>query len=191
VQADNKAVIDRSQDALGVALLDDLDGKDVPDLVLEVQGGRAGSAMHPEWFFRDFEDREWQDRELLPPLDRGPVLDLGAWAGRAGLYLQRPGMAVTAGDASPGAVEVCRRRCVADVRLGEVNDPADDHRWAGVLLLCGNFGLGGTWAGSRRLLARPAELVLPGAVLIGDSVTPDGPPAVMLRIRYRDLVTPW
>jgi hypothetical protein len=71
------------------------------------------------------------------------------------------------------------------VRLGEVNDPPGDRRWAGVLLLCGNLGLGGTWAGSRRLLARLAELVLPGAVLIGDSVTPDGPPAVLLRIRYQ------
>lgn len=40
------------------------------------------------------------------------------------------------------------------------------------------------------ILARLAELGLPGAVLIGDSVTRDGP-AVRLRIRYRDLVTPW
>ena len=45
--------------------------------------------MHPEWFFRGFERWEWWDRELLPRIERGPVLDLGAGAGRAGLYLAR------------------------------------------------------------------------------------------------------
>ena len=82
-----------------------------------------------------------------------PVLDLGAGAGRAALYLQERGLPVTAVDASPGAAEVCRRRGVADVRLGDVNDPPEDRRWAAVVLLCGNLGLGGSWDGSRRLLA--------------------------------------
>jgi SAM-dependent methyltransferase len=118
-------------------------------------------------------------------------VDLGAGAGRASLYLQDRGLAVTAVDASPGAVEVCRLRGVADVRLGDVNDPPADQRWGGVLLLCGNLGLGGSWEGTRRLLARLADLAVPGAVLIGDSVTPGGAAQVMLRIRYRDLVTPW
>jgi hypothetical protein len=107
------------------------------------------------------------------------------------LYLQERGLPVTAVDASPGAAQVCRRRGVADVRLGDVNDPPADRPWAAVLLLCGNLGLGGSWDGSRRLLARLAEVVTPGAVLVGDSVTPSGSPQVDLRIRYRDLVTPW
>jgi SAM-dependent methyltransferase len=184
-------VIDPSRDAFGAALLDHLDGKEVPELVLEVQGGEAGPAMRPEWFFRDFERWEWWDRELLPLIDRGPVLDLGAGAGRAGLYLQERGLRVTAVDASPGAAEVCRRRGLADVRLGDVNDPPADREWAAVTLLCGNLGLGGSWEGNRRLLARLAELAAPGAVLVGDSVTPDGPARVELRIRYKGLVTPW
>ena len=184
-------MIDPAQDAFGAALLDYLEGRDVPGLVLEAQGGGSGPAMHPEWFFRDFRDWDWWDRELLPRVSRGPVLDLGAGAGRAALYLQERGLRVTAVDASPGAVDVCRRRGVADVRPGEVNDPPADGPWAAVLLLCGNLGLGGSWAGSRRLLTRLAGLVVPGGVLIGDSVTPDGPPQVSLRIRYRGLVTPW
>jgi hypothetical protein len=69
----------------------------------------------------------------------------------------------------------CRRRGVADVRLGDLNDPPTDLRWAGVLLLCGNLGLGGSWEGSRRLLA---GLAAPGAVLIGDSVTPRARPGL-------------
>jgi len=149
------------------------------------------AALHPEWFFRSFERWEWWDRKLLPLIEEGPVLDLGAGAGRASLYLQERGLRVTAVDASPGAAEVCRRRGVADVRLGDVNDPPADQPWAGVLLLSGNLGLGGSWEGNRRLLARLAELVVPGAVLVGDSVTPTGPARVVLRIRYRHLVTPW
>jgi len=83
-------------------------------------------AMHQEWFFRGFEQWEWWDRELVPLVRSGPVLDLGAGAGRASLYLQQRGLHVTAIDASPGAVEVCRHRGVADVRLGDVNDPPSD-----------------------------------------------------------------
>jgi SAM-dependent methyltransferase len=184
-------VIDPSQDAFGAALLDYLQGNDVPGLILEVEGGESGPAMHPEWFFQSFEQWEWWDRELLPLVEHGPVLDLGAGAGRAALYLQGRGLRVTAVEASPGAAEVCRRRGVADVRPGDLNEPPADQPWAGVLLLCGNLGLGGSWEGNRRLLTRLAELVAPGGVLVGDSVTPDGPPGVGLRIRYRNLVTPW
>jgi SAM-dependent methyltransferase len=184
-------MIDPSEDAFGAALIDYLEGRDVPELGLETDEGEAGPAMHPEWFFRSFDRWEWWDRKLLPLVEHGPVLDLGAGAGRASLYLHERGLPVTAVDASPGALEVCRRRGVADVRLGDVNDPPADQRWAGVLLLCGNLGLGGSWEGNRRLLARLAGLAAPGAVLIGDSVTPDGPARVVLRIRYRNLVTPW
>jgi SAM-dependent methyltransferase len=127
----------------------------------------------------------------MPLIEQGAVLDLGAGAGRAGLYLQERGLHVTAVEASPGAAHVCRRRGVADVRLGDLNDPPADLPWAAVLLLCGNLGLGGSWEGNRRLLTRLAELVIPGAVLVGDSVTPEGSPQVALRIRYRHLVTPW
>jgi hypothetical protein len=63
-------------------------------------------------------------------------------------------------DASPGAVQVCRRRGVADARPGDVNDPPADQRWACVLLLCGNLGLGGSWEGNRRLLARLHAVLL-------------------------------
>jgi SAM-dependent methyltransferase len=184
-------MIDPSEDAFGAALLDYLEGRDVPELGLETDEGETGPAMHPEWFFRSFDRWEWWDRKLLPLVEHGPVLDLGAGAGRASLYLHGRGLPVTAVDASPGAVEVCRRRGVADVRLGDVNDPPADQLWAGVLLLCGNLGLGGSWEGNRQLLARLAELAAPGAVLVGDSVTPDGPARVVLRIRYRNLVTPW
>ena len=93
-----------------------------------------------------------------PPLiERGPVLDLGAGAGRAALYLQDRGIEVTAVDSSPGAVEVCRLRGVRDVCLADLSDAPDDRRWGAVLLLCGNLGLGGSWDGNRELLSRLAQ----------------------------------
>jgi hypothetical protein len=113
-------MIDPSEDAFGAALLDYLEGRDVPELGLETDEGETGPAMHPEWFFRSFDRWEWWDRKLLPLVEHGPVLDLGAGAGRASLYLHERGLAVTAVDASPAAVEVCRRRVLvmsASVRL--------------------------------------------------------------------------
>ncbi len=184
-------MIDPAQDAFGVALLDYLEGRHVPGLFLEVKGGSSGPALPPEWFFRSFDSWDWWEREILPLVSSGPVLDLGTGAGRAALYFQQRGLPVTAVDASPGAVEVCRRRGVADVRLGDANDPPRDRCWAAVLLLCGNLGLGGSWEGSRELLTRLAELAAPGAVLVGDSVNPTGAPQVDLRIRYKHLITPW
>ena len=185
------SVIPPEQDAFGAALLDYLEGNEVPPLTLEVDGGPSVSAMHPEWFFRSFAHWDPWDRELLPLATEGPVLDLGAGAGRAALYLQERGLSVTAVEASPGAAEVCRRRGVRDVRLGDLNDPPTDQTWATVLLLCGNLGLGGTWQGNRSLLTRLAEISAPDAVLIGDSVTPEGDPGIRLRIRYKNVVTPW
>jgi hypothetical protein len=51
------------------------EGRDVPELVLEVEGDGAGPAMHPEWFFRGVERWEWWDQQLLPLIGQGPVLD--------------------------------------------------------------------------------------------------------------------
>lgn len=178
-------------DAWGTALLDHLRGRDVVQPMLEVDDGTVVPAMHPEWFFRDFERWDWWDRELLSTIKSGPVLDLGAGAGRASLYLQARGLAVTAVESSPGAAEVCRHRGIRDVRIADLNDPPVDPPWTTILLLCGNLGLGGSWEGNRRLLTRLAQITAPGALLVGDSVNYQGRAEIGLRIRYRDVVTPW
>lgn len=182
---------DKVGDAWGAALLDHFDGRPVPPPQLEVDDGTVVPAMHPGWFFRAPGAWDWWDRELLALVDTGPVLDLGAGAGRASIHLQDLGIEVTAVEGSPGAADVCRRRGVRDVRDGDLNDPPADRPWATVLLLCGNLGLGGTWEGNRSLLRRLAQITAPGALLIGDSVNYEGRPEIGLRIRYKDLVTPW
>jgi SAM-dependent methyltransferase len=177
-------------DAWGAALLDHLEGRALPTPVLEADDGTRVPAMAPEWFFAPVDRWDPPERELLVGLD-GPVLDLGAGAGRAALHLQEQGLEVVAVESSPGAAEVCRRRGVIDVRLGYLNDPPADRPWRTVLLLCGNLGLGGSWDGNRRLLVALAERCPPGAVLVGDSVDGRPRPEIGLRIHHGGVATPW
>lgn len=178
-------------DAWGNALRDHRVGSWTPTPELEVDGGEVGDAMHPSWFFSGFADWDWWERELLPLAIASPALDLGAGAGRASLWLQDHGIGVTAVDSSPGAVGVCRARGVRDVRLGDLNELPNEKPWRLILLLCGNLGLGGSFDGNRRLLARLAEVAAPDAVLVGDTVDPGGDPDIRLRIRYKGEATPW
>lgn len=178
-------------DAWGQALLDHCRGVWVPPPELEIGSGQIGDAMHPEWFFRSFEEWDWWDRELLPLVAQGPALDLGAGAGRASLWLQEQGATVTAVDSSAGAVDVCRLRGVNDARVGDLRNPPTDQRWRTILLLCGNLGLAGSWQKTRALLARLAEVSAPDAAIVGDTVEPGGPPEADLRIRYKAMATPW
>lgn len=84
--------------------------------MLEFDDGSTGPAMGPDWFFA--EPEHWPDAErTVFGHVRGRVLDIGAGAGRHSLEAQRQGLDVVAIDLSPGAVEVCRRRGVDDVRL--------------------------------------------------------------------------
>jgi RimJ/RimL family protein N-acetyltransferase len=177
-------------DAWGEALVDHHRGRWTPTPGLEVEGGGVGDAMHPAWFFREFDEWDSWEQALLAEARRSPALDLGAGAGRASLWLQRQGVESTAIDSSAGAVEVCRERGVGDARLGDVIDPPADKPWRLILMLCGNLGLGGSPEGTRRLLRRLAEVAAPDATLVGDTVDA-GPPEIRLRIRYRGVVTPW
>ena len=178
-------------DAWGAALLDHLAGHVVDGLVLEVDDGTAVPAMAPEWFFRPEPEWEPEERALLSMVTDGPVLDLGAGAGRSALHLLQRGLRVAAVESSPGAAEVCRRRGVQDVRQQDLNDPPADQPWRVILLLCGNLGLGGSWDGNRRLLGRLAEVSAPDATLNADSIEYTGRAEIGLRIRYGQTVTPW
>src|SRR5262245_31998158 len=129
------------EDAFGRALADHHAGRRGPELMLEVDDGTSIPALPPAWFFQAEDAWAAAERRALAAVAIGPVLDLGCGAGRHALHLQRRGYAVTALDASPGAVAVCRARGVGDARLGDLTDPPRDRRWGTVLLMCGNLGL--------------------------------------------------
>lgn len=141
----------------------------------------------------------------------GRVLDVGAGAGRHSLDAQARGLEVVAIDVSPGAVEVCRRRGVRDVRLlplAAVDEGLG--RFDTVLMMCGNFGLVGTADEAARILRRLDAITAPTGRIVLDSVDPyvdaDAadlayeaqnrarglmPGQVRIRIRYGERVNPW
>ena len=196
-------------DAFGRLLLDHLAGQ-AGRLVLERDDGSAGPALPAEMFFAD--QREWppEERQVFE-LVRGRVLDVGCGAGRHSLAAQRRGFEVVAIDISPGAVEVCRRRGVQDVRLLPLGDvDASLGLFDTVLMMCGNVGLVGDPDDAVRILRTLHGLTTPAARILLDSVDPhvDVDPAdlayqernrargrlpghVTIRLRYGDRATPW
>jgi len=202
--------LDPTEDAFGAALADHHAGRAGPELTLVVDDGFETPAMPPAAFFLPPSAWPEDERDLVSRASSGPVLDLGAGAGRHSLWFQERGDEVTGVDVSPGAVSVCRARGVGDARLGDLTDPPTDRRWATVLLLCGNLGLAGGWHETRALLVRLAGLCAPGARLLADSFDPTvltddhsvthrarneaagrHPGKTRLRLRYGEIETPW
>ncbi len=113
--------------------------------------------------------------ERITPAD-GPVLDVGAGAGRHARWLQDRGVDVVAIDSSPGAVAVMRARGLSDVRLLGMDDLAGAHDLAAsfgaVLLLGNNLGLLGTVAGAPARLAALATVTRPDAVVLAETLDP-------------------
>jgi hypothetical protein len=76
-------------------------------------------------------------------------------------------------DISPGAVEVCARRGVRDVRLlplAKIDESLGT--FDSVLLMCGNFGLAGSAEATVAFLERLHSLANPGARIVLDTVDP-------------------
>ena len=166
--------------------------------------------MGAAWFFADHDDWAEPERAAFEHV-QGRVLDIGAGAGRHSLVVQRRELEAVAIDISPGAVEVCRRRGVEDVRLlplAELDESLGT--FDTVLLLCGNFGLAGSAEKTVAFLERLHSLTNPGARVVLDTVDPyvdsdDAdlaylernrergrmPGQVTIRIRYGGLATPW
>jgi SAM-dependent methyltransferase len=112
---------------------------------------------------------------LLPPPERGGVLDLGAGSGRGAVWLALRGYSVTAVDRLAEARKFGRRLAAsAGVRCEfltrDLRDPLQvpPGPWAALLLL--RFF-------DRPLLARLPDLLLPGGVVVIRCYRRAGPPA--------------
>lgn len=97
---------------------------------------------------RPLELRRWlgeptvADRALLARA-LGPVLDVGCGPGRHVLALHRRGVTALGLDIAPLAVRVARRRGAPALQRSVFDRLPGGGRWATVLLLDGNLGIGG------------------------------------------------
>jgi SAM-dependent methyltransferase len=110
----------------------------------------------------------WRDRadavelSLLATVPN-PVLDVGCGPGRIATALAAAGRIALGVDTSPWAVDEAIRRRAPVLRRSVFDPLPGEGRWATVLLLDGNVGIGGD---PGALLARCAELVRPGGHVI-------------------------
>jgi SAM-dependent methyltransferase len=143
---------------------------------------------------------------------RGRILDVGAGAGRAALYLQELGRAAVALDVSPGAVRVCQRRGIRQTVTGTVEElaNADGGLFDTFMLLGSNLGLLASKVQAPRFLNALARLAAPDAVVLGQGMDPYQTSnqahlayhernrvlgrlagQIRMRVRHRNFATPW
>jgi SAM-dependent methyltransferase len=201
--------VKQGQDAYGQMLLAALEGRNTVEIV-ERDDGFIDAAAGASTYLAPF--RRW------PPVQRqamrfarGRVLDVGCGGGRVCLHLEQRGQEVVGIDISPGAVEVCRRRGVRDVRLCSIDDVDDSLRVFDTIVMLGNnFGLFASAAKTKRLLRRFHRLTSEHGRIVAETrdVYRTEDPAhlayhernrsrgrmsgqIRIRVRYRDHATPW
>jgi SAM-dependent methyltransferase len=164
--------VDEARDAFGLMLLDHLEGRPAVEIIERDDGFVQVFTTSPAAYFAPV--RRWHapERRALR-LVRGRVLDVGCGAGRAALELSRRGHDVVAIDPSPLAIEVCRRRGVADARVLGLRDVGDGlGRFDTVVLFGNNFGLLGDARKARAHLRRLNASTNPGARILAASGDP-------------------
>ncbi len=201
----------RTGDGYGEMLLAALeqDGE-LLEIVEREDGFIMASRFGPQAYFAPYANWPSRQRRALR-LARGRVLDVGAGAGRVALHLQEKGHDVVAIDASPGAVEVCRRRGVRDARVLRVEDVDESLGVFDTVVMYGNnLSLLGSRARAPRLLRRLAAITSDRARILGECLDPYTTEdshhlayhehnrsrgrmggQIRIRIRYRDVATPW
>lgn len=200
----------KGEDAYGQMLLAALDGRDTVEIVERDDGFIDASCLGSKLYLAPF--RRWpQLHRSAMRFVRGRTLDVGCGGGRVCLHLQDRGQKVVGIDVSPGAIEVCRRRGVRDVRLCSI-DEVDESlgSFDTIVMLGNNFGLFASRTKAQRLLRRFYKLTTERGRIVAETrdIYGTDDPAhleyqkrnrargrmsgqIRIRVRYRDQATPW
>jgi SAM-dependent methyltransferase len=197
-----------SEDAYGQMLLSEYtDGGAVEIVEREdgfVSAGKPASYLAP---FRRWPAHQRQAMRFV----RGRVLDVGCGGGRVCLHLQERGHEVVGVDLSPGAIELCRLRGVADARVLPIEEVDESLGVFDTIVMFGNnFGLLADAKKAVRLLGVFHRITSPKGRIVAESrdVYRTDDPAhvryqasnrergrmsgqIRIRVRFRDAATPW
>ena len=167
----DKVQINMAMDILGEALLDYQNGNYTEDIktILTLNGPFEDikDTLPLPYLFRKFEGMPRLEKEALN-LCRGTVLDIGCGAGSHSLHLQKKGVQITALDASPGAIEVCKRSGVIHCVHSNITD-FEGHKFDTLLLLMNGIGIAGTLERLALLFDRFKMLLNPDGQILLDS----------------------
>ncbi|PAU84704.1 SAM-dependent methyltransferase [Halorubrum salipaludis] len=156
------------------------------------QGDGEETRDHPieAFYFDEFDPESDPGSWLASRLD-GPLVDLGAGAGRHALAFQQR-FETVAVEPSPALVETMRDRGVADAREGDMfalRDAFERDRFASALAIGTQAGLAGSMRGLSAFLGDLAFVTTPGATAVVDCYAPAHPEAAAL-LGYREDPTP-
>ena len=176
-------------DAFGRAIRDHHRGERTAPLCL---GDGEETREHPieAFYFAEFDPESDSGEWLASRLD-GPLVDLGAGAGRHALRFQER-FETVAVESSPALVETMRARGVADAREGDMfalREAFGRDRFASALAIGTQVGLAGSMRGLSAFLGDLAFVTTPDATAAIDCYDPDHPAAADL-LGYRADPTP-
>jgi SAM-dependent methyltransferase len=180
------------------------------EIVERDDGFITASQLGPAAYFAPYQRWLPVERRAIR-FARGRVLDIGAGGGRVALHLQERGHGVVSVDISPGAVDVMRERGVRDARVLGIADVGPKlGKFDTIVLFGNNVGLlGSPHRGARilhtwlRTTSQDAR-ILATSIFLYDTEDPlhlayhernarrgRHPGQLRLRIRHRELATPW
>jgi SAM-dependent methyltransferase len=128
------------------------------------------------------------DESVLSRVD-APVLDVGCGPGRHVLALAERGIVTLGIDVTPGAIGLARGRGAPVLERSVFDRVPGSGRWASVLLLDGNVGIGGD---PPALLARVTALLAPQGHALVELDPPERSSTVdVVRLRVDGVAGPW
>jgi len=158
-----------------------------------VQRDGETTREHPieEFYFGSFDPERPDHAWVAERFDKGPLLDIGAGAGRDTLYFQER-FETVALEVSDDLVETMERRGVDDARHGDMfalPESFERDRFRSALAFGTQLGLAGSMRGLREFLGDLARVTTRDATAVVDCYDPERA-AVRELLGFRDDPTP-
>lgn len=176
-------------DPFGSAIRDWYNGEQREPL-LDRDGAQRRKHPIEEFYFGEFDPDSERGKWLTATLS-GPLLDIGAGAGRDTLYFQEQ-FETVAIEISEQLVATMRERGVRDARhvdMFALREAFGRDRFESAFAFGTQMGLAGSMQGLRRLLGDLASVTMPDGTVVLHGYDPDRPPTAEI-LGYRADPTP-